>query len=140
MFFCVYFKSLAHILGDKGVINMNRFSLKMYGIGLLWTWVLVGIMTIILTFVMFFTDVSEAILPATGRIMRMAAVFIGSIIAAKRSGSKGLFYGAAIAGTMLIILGALGSVWQVAEVSWLGIIGLLLAGIFGGMVGIGLSE
>ena len=72
--------------------------------------------------------------------MRIVAVFIGSIIAAKRSGSKGLFYGAAIAGTMLMMLGVLGSVWKMTGVSWVGIIGILLAGIFGGMVGIGLSE
>lgn len=119
---------------------MNKFSLKIYALGVAWAMALLGAATIILTLVMLFSSVSEAILPATGRILRIAAVFIGSIIAAKHAGSKGLFYGTAIALTLLIIFTVLGTIWQMHGFSWVGAVSILLSGILGGMVGIGLSE
>lgn len=119
---------------------MNRFSLRLYAIGVLWVMALLGAATVLLTLLMTFTNVSEAILPATGQLLRLAAVFIASIIAAKRAGSKGLFYGAAIASTVLVIFILLGRLWQMTAMPWLSIITILLAGILGAMVGIGLSE
>ena len=119
---------------------MNRFSLKIYGLGVVLVLILLGLSTVVLTGIMAFTDVSEAILPPTGRIVRIAAVFIASIVAAKRAGGKGLIYGAAIAGTVVVILASLGGGGHLFAVSWLNVAIVFLAGIFGGMVGIGLSD
>ena len=119
---------------------MNRFSLKLYAAGVFWVMAILGTATVILTLVMTLTNVSEAILPATGQLLRLAAVFIGSIVAAKHAGSKGLFYGAAIASTALVIFILLGRIWQMATIPWLSVVTIFLAGILGGMVGIGLSE
>lgn len=102
---------------------------------------LIGILAI--TGILYFTGVSEDILPLAGKIIIMAAVLAGSIFSAKSCGSKGLFYGLAIALMVMAFLMLGNSLFFTATFelssSLLKMALLLLAGIIGGMIGIGFS-
>lgn len=118
---------------------MSRFNMVICLRSILDSILLLGVLVLLLTMVLFFTDVSEAILPFAARLGQMAAVFIGSLLAAKRAGSKGLFYAAAIAGVMLLFLMLVGGLCLGSAPTVGGVVAILLAGFVGGLAGIGLS-
>lgn len=120
---------------------MNQFSVKTYGLGI---GIVIGILllsTVVLTALLYFTDVSEEMMQRSGPVMQYVAVFLGSLIAACKAKRMGIVYGVSIASTAIaaFCIGRYGlenTQFMLMSTD----IFIMAVGIFGGMVGIGLSE
>lgn len=112
------------------------------GLALTFSAALISILAI--TVILCWSDVSEDILSIVSWAIPFGAVLLGSLLAAKMAGGKGLIYGAVTAFLGFIILLAGKIFWFKGTFILSRIILrfalLLLGGILGGILGIGLSE
>ena len=122
---------------------MGGLNMKAIGKGFVSVLVLMLISILVVAVVLFFTSITEEHLPRMAFIIQVLSVLLGSTIAAKIAGCKGLLHGLSVALLLVLLLMFLNFIWIQNPCQWLnwlktaGIMGL--AGVIGGMIGVGLS-
>lgn len=99
---------------------------------------------LLLTALLYFTALPESSVPRLAKVIQLASVLLGSTMAAKMAGVKGIWHGLSVAVLFYCVLIILNLVWIKAPFllfAWLKT-GLFLcaSGVLGGMIGVGLSD
>ncbi|MFZ5943532.1 MAG: TIGR04086 family membrane protein [Bacillota bacterium] len=122
-----------------GIVKINSI-IK----GLLWALVISLVLSIIITLLLYFSPMSEALLPSFATLIFFLSILLGSTISAKSAGSKGLIHGLGVGVIYLIFSVAFGIFLSSDPFSWL-LFGKKIAyttvgSALGGIIGIGLSQ
>lgn len=124
--------------------NVGGFKIASVLNGLIWSLSVSILLSIVITFFLHFTALSEELIPAFATLIFFMSILIGSIVSAKSAGSKGLIHGLSIGIIYLAISLVLGLIFINNPFNWLVFLKKIaytfLAGAIGGVVGIGLIE
>lgn len=123
----------------KNIPNLGTIRVHPLIHGLLSTTILAMILSVILGIIFFLTPMQETLLTALSAVIIIVSVFWGGRITAKKVGSKGLLFGAAV-GLIFFFLTGIIAVFDGAAITFAAIskqLGLcLIAGALGGIFGV----
>ncbi|MDK2822956.1 MAG: hypothetical protein PWQ67_1824 [Clostridia bacterium] len=112
--------------------------------GLIWALFISVILSILITFLLHFTSISETLLPSFASLIFFLSILLGSTISAKSAGNRGLFHGLGVGILYLFFSIIFGIIVSTDPFSWVlftkKIAYTLLGGALGGIIGIGLSN
>lgn len=124
------------------MLKMDRLKLPMLA-GFIYTFIIVFLGAIVVSFMLAFTDTRESTLPSAVYTVNGLALFVGGFVSGKRGGEKGWYYGG-MTGILYFLF--------VVLISFLGFdakLGLnhlyyllltFLVAAFGGIIGVNLSR
>ncbi|MDX9872570.1 MAG: TIGR04086 family membrane protein [Clostridia bacterium] len=127
----------------KNSPSYEGFKLSAVIKGLIIALVLTLILCILVSLVFQFTPLSESLLDNFSAFIFFISMLAGSLLTAYAAGGKGLQHGLAVSGLYLLVILAMGLIWDPLSFTLLHIAkraGLaLLSGVLGGFIGIGLA-
>jgi len=123
---------------------MNIINFKAILKGLLGALIVSFLLSILVTLLLHFTPLTEALLPSFATLIFFLSILLGSLISAKSAKSKGLIHGLGVGVIYLSCTIIIGFFVATDSFSWLmfakKIVYTLVGGSLGGIIGIGLSH
>jgi len=120
------------------------FQMKAIFRGLLWALIISVILSIVVTLLLYFTPLSETLLPAFASLIFFLSILLGSTISARIAGNRGLFHGLGVGVVFLFLTAIFGIIIATDPFSWVlfakKIAYTIIGGALGGIIGIGLSN
>lgn len=120
------------------------FQLRSVIRGLVWALAVTILLGLIISLLLQFTSLTEGLLGSYSTFIFFLSMLFGATIGARTAGNKGLLHGLSITLLYWIITVIIGVIWNSESLTLLFIakrFGLcLLAGVLGGIIGIGLSK
>lgn len=123
----------------KGIPGFRGPIGKGVGIGTLFAWIAIFILSLITQF----SDLSETVLTRGVYLINMVAALIGAIIAARQAGRKGWYYGSLTSVLFACLMMFVGLLMGHAVFNSTTLLQLLIIsalGAFGGMIGVSTSR
>jgi len=112
--------------------------------GFTWALLISVILSLIITLLLYFTSVSETLLPSFATLIFFISILLGSTISARHAGNRGLIHGLIVGLLYLTFSLILSLLISTDPFSWLlfakKITYTFIGGALGGVVGIGLSN
>jgi len=112
--------------------------------GLAWALIISVLLSLLISLILHFTSISEAFLPSFATLIFFLSILLGSTICARHAGHKGLFHGLWVALIYFLISLILSVFFSAGPFSWAvfakKIAYTILAGVLGGIIGIGLTN
>ncbi len=128
-------KNFTNTASDKLIINIFKGVL----ISILITLFFLFVLSVILTY----TNISETVIPVSIIVITCVSVLMGSLLTTKAMKRKGMLYGGVIGGIYIILLYLISSIisqgFGLNIYSILMIIFSIIAGMFGGILGINMN-
>lgn len=125
-------------------INAEGFKVSSVLKGFIWSLVSTLILGILFSLLLQFTSLSEGMLDSYAIFIFFISMLIGSTIGARSAGSKGLWHGLSITLLYFVLTLFIGLIWSIESLSLIflakRIAAAIVAGILGGIIGIGLSK
>ena len=121
----------------------NQFKVGAAIRGLIWALVITIFLGIVVSLLLQYTALSESLLNNFSTFIFFISMFLGATIGARFAGCKGLLHGLSVSLVYLILIVAIGLIWN-PDTFTAGLIlkrtaYSLVSGLLGGIVGIGLS-
>ncbi|KJS22569.1 MAG: hypothetical protein VR72_05970 [Clostridiaceae bacterium BRH_c20a] len=112
--------------------------------GFTWALLISVILSLIITLLLYFTSVSEALLPSFATLIFFISILLGSTISARHAGNSGLIHGLVVGLLFLTFSLILSLLISTDPFSWFlfakKITYTFIGGALGGVIGIGLSN
>lgn len=123
---------------------MNIINFNAVIRGFTWALVISVVSSLVITLLLYFTSISEALLPSFATLIFFISILLGSTISAKNAGNRGLVHGILVGFFYFIFSLILSLIFSADSFVWIlflkKITYTLIGGSLGGIIGIGLSN